>query len=59
MEIRKEKIVIELNGSEEIMAFQNIVMFALDYDSEHNGTKLRKSEKELAIKLVKATDIYR
>ena len=41
------------------MAFQNIVMFALDYDSEHNGTKLRKSEKELAIKLVKATDIYR
>ena len=59
MEIRKEKIVIELNDSEEIMAFWNIVMFALDYDSENNGTKLRKHEKELAEKLVEATDIYR
>ena len=59
MEIRKEKIVIELNDSEEIMAFWNIVMFALDYDSENNGKKLTKDEKELAEKLVEATDIYR
>lgn len=59
MEIRKEKIVIELNSNEEIMDFWNIVMFALDYDGENNGKKLTKDEKELAEKLVKATDIYR
>ena len=59
MNIRKEKIVIELDGNEEINAFWNIVMFALDYDSENNGTKLREHEKAIATKLAKATDIYR
>jgi len=59
MNIRKEKIVIELNDNEEIMDFWNIIMFALDYDSENNGTKLREHEKELAKKLVEATDIYK
>lgn len=58
MNIRKEKIVIELNDSEEIMAFWNLILFALDHDSETNGTKLRQHEKELATKLVEATSIY-
>lgn len=53
MTITKNKITIELE-EDEIETFNDIILFALDYDSKENC--MTEREREMAKKLSKASD---
>jgi len=56
MTITKNKITIELED-DEIQTFNDIILFALDYDSKENC--MLESERKMARKLADVSEKYR
>lgn len=50
-----KKLTITLE-EDEVYMLNDIILFALDYDAENNGTKLTNEKREFAKKLVNITD---
>lgn len=55
MTYQYKQLTITLNDDEVYMLY-DIILFALDYDTENNGTKLTNGKREFAEKLVAITD---
>ena len=55
MTYQYKELTITLND-DEVYMLNDIILFALDYDAENNGTKLTDEKREFAKKLVNITD---
>lgn len=55
MTYQYNKLTITLND-DEVYMLNDIILFALDYDAENNGTKLTDEKRKFAKKLVDITD---
>ena len=55
MTYQYKQLTITLNDDEVYMLY-DIILFALDYDTENNRTKLTNGKREFAEKLVAITD---
>lgn len=58
MTYKYNKLTITLED-DEVFMLNDILLFALDYDIENNGTKLINGKKEFAKKLVDITDEFK